>query len=137
MSSDGAPFEASPTGALPLQRWGHSRLDATPTVTYAGAAAARSLLGCNASSPSSSAYLTAIATDGALPKLHDLGLYTTAAMPETARENYGAESAVEYAYAVTNLQSRSVGKELEIIPNTFKQTMTLPAKLDWKVDSDK
>ena len=44
---------------------------------------------------------------------------------------------MEYAYAATNSQSRSVGEEYKIIPNTFKQAMTLPAKLEPKATSDK
>ena len=44
---------------------------------------------------------------------------------------------MEYAYAATKVQSRSVGEELEIIPNTFKQVMTQLVKLEWKAISDK
>ena len=44
VSPEGAPFEASPAGAFPLQQWDHSRLDVKPVVTRAGVAAARFLL---------------------------------------------------------------------------------------------
>ena len=41
---------------------------------------------------------------------------------------YAQESAVEYAYAAIDIQSRSAGEKSEIIPNSFKEAMTLPAK---------
>ena len=95
VSPHGTPSEALPAGAARLQQRGYSRLDVTPVVTRAGAAAARSLLGRKASNRSSSACLTAIATDGAPSEARGLGLYTTAALPDIAHETYGAESAVE------------------------------------------
>ena len=136
VSPEGSPLEAPPAGASVLQEPGHSRLDVTPAVTHASAAAARSLLGRNVSNRSSSAYLTAIATDRALPELQELGLDTTVALPDIAHKTNGAESAVKSAYAATNVQRRSVGEESEIIPSTVKKTMT-PAKLEWKMASDK
>ena len=44
---------------------------------------------------------------------------------------------MEYACATTNVQRYSVGEEMEVIPNTFKKAMTLPAKAHWKAASDK
>ena len=58
-------------------------------------------------------------------------------VPDIAHETHGAESAVEYAYAAINVRNCSVGENMEVIPNTFKQAMTLPAKAQWKAASDK
>ena len=58
-------------------------------------------------------------------------------LPDIAHEVYGADSAVEYAYAATNVQNCSAGEKAEIIPNNFKEAMTLPAKAQWKAASDK
>ena len=77
-----------------------------------------------------------ITTDGTLFELRGPGLYNMGALPDIALETFGAESTVEYAYAATNVQSRSVRKS-EIIPNIFKQAMALPAKLEWKAVSEK
>ena len=44
---------------------------------------------------------------------------------------------MEYACATTNVQRYSVGEKMEVIPNTFKEAMTLPAKAHWKAASDK
>ena len=101
-------------------------------VTLAGAAAVRSLLRLNVSNRSSSAYLTLIATDGALSELRGLRLYTTAAPSEIAHETYREEATVECAYTTTNAQSPSVGEKFKFIPNTVNQTMKLPVKLAWK-----
>ena len=111
VSPEAAPFEAPPAGALPLQQRSHSCLDVTTDFTRWGAAAARSLLGRNVSNRSSSAYPTAIVTDGSLSEPQGLRLYSTAALPDIAHETYGAEFTVEYAYAATNVQSRSVGEK--------------------------
>ena len=136
MSPEGAPLEAPPTGASPLQR-GHSRLDVTIAATRAGATVVRSLLGRKVSNHSSFAYLTAITTDGALSEFRELGLDTMAALLYIAQDTYKAKSAVEYAHATINVQSCSVGEKFEIIPNTFEHAMTLPAKLEWKAASIK
>ena len=66
---EGAPLEAPPVGASPLQHRGHSRLDVTPSVTRTGAAGARFVMGRKVSNRLSSFYLMAIATDGALSEL--------------------------------------------------------------------
>ena len=65
------------------------------------------------------------------------GLYIMEALPVIAHEIHEAESSVEYAYAATNVQNRSAREQYEIIPNTFKQAMTLPVKLEWKATSHK
>ena len=44
---------------------------------------------------------------------------------------------MEYACATTNVQRYSVGEKMEVIPNTSKEAMTLPAKAHWKAASDK
>ena len=136
-SPEGALLEAPPARASPLQQRGYSRLHVTPAVTRAGATSAPSLVRRKVSNHSSSAYLTAIATDGALSEFLELGLYTTVALLDIAQDTYGAESAVKYAYATTNVQSCSVGEKFEVIANTSKQAIALPAKLEWKATSEK
>ena len=91
----------------------------------------------NAHNRSDSAHLAAVATGPALSELRGLRLYTKETLPDIARETYGADSAVEYAYAATTIQSCSAGENAEITPNTFKEAMTLPAKAQWKAASDK
>ena len=66
-----------------------------------------------------------------------LGLYTKALLPDVVHHTNKAESVVKYACATTNVQRYSVGEKMEVIPNTFKEAMTLPAKAHWKVASDK
>ena len=44
---------------------------------------------------------------------------------------------MEYACATTNVQRYSVGEKMEVIPNTFKEAMTLLAKAHWKAAYDK
>ena len=129
VSPQGVHLKAPPAGVSPLQQRGHSPLDVTPSVTRAVTAAARSLIGRNYSTRLISAYLTVISTDRALFLLRGMGLYITEALLDIVYEAYGAESAVDYAYAATNVQS-SVREESEIVPNAFKQAMTLSAKLE-------
>ena len=105
----------------------------TPAVTRASNAA-RSLKERRAND---SAHLAEIATDGTLSELRRLGLYTKALLPDVVHQTTKAESAVEYACATTNVQRYSVGEKMEVIPNTFKEAMTLPAKAQWKAASDK
>ena len=57
--------------------------------------------------------------------------------PDIAHETHGAESTVEYAYAATNVRNCSAGENMEVILNTFKQVMNLPANAQWKADPDK
>ena len=112
------------------------RLEATPAVTRTGTAA-QSFVRRNAHNRSDSAHLAAIATGPTLSELRRLRLYTKETLPDIAHEAYGADSAVEYAYAVTTIQRCSVGENAEITPNTLKEAMTLPAKSQWKAASDK
>ena len=58
-------------------------------------------------------------------------------MPDIAHETYGADSAIGYVYAATVTQSCLAGENAEITSNTFKEAMTLPAKVQWKAASDK
>ena len=124
---EGNPLEAPLTGSSPLQQRGHARFEVTPSVTRSGAAA-RSFAGRNTSDSSNSAHLGTIANESTLSELRRLGLYTKASLPDIAHQMYEQESTVEYAYAATNIQSRSAGEKSEIIPNSFKEAMTLPAK---------
>ena len=72
-----------------------------------------------------------------LSELRRLRLYTKEALADIAHETYGVDSAVEYAYAATIIQSCSAGENAEITPNTFLNAMALPAKAQWKAASDK
>ena len=58
-------------------------------------------------------------------------------MPDIAHETYGADSAIGYVYAATVTQSCLAGENAEITSNTFKEAMTLPAKVQWIAASDK
>ena len=136
VSPERAPLKVPPAGASSFQQRGQSHLDVTPVVKRAGAAAACSLLGRHISNRSISAYLTAITSDRALSELRGLALYITKALLNIAHEIHETESSVEYAYAATYVQSRSMGKKSEIIQNTFKQAITLSTKLEWKAASD-
>ena len=73
----------------------------------------------------------------ALSELRGLRLYTKETLLDIAHDMYGADSAVEYAYAATTIQKCSAGDDAEITPHTFKEAMTLPAKAQWKATSDK
>ena len=86
---------------------------------------------------SNSSHLATIVTRSALSDLWGLGLYTKKNFPDVAHVMYRAESVVEYAYAVTNIQIRSERGKSEIFPNTFKEATTLPAKAQWKAAPDK
>ena len=126
-------LEAPLAGSSSLQQHGQSRHGVTPAVTRAGNAA-RSL---KERSANDSAYLAEVATDSTLSELRRLGLYTKALLPDVVHQTNKAESVVEYAWATTNVQRYSVGEKMEVIPNTFKEAMTLPAKAHWKAASDK
>ena len=136
MSSAGASLETQLAGSQPHQERGHSRLEATPAVTRAGTAA-QSFARRNAQNRSDPAHLAAIATGPTLSELRRLRLYTKETLPDIAHETYGADSAVEYAYAATTIQSFSAGENAEVTPNTFKKAMTLPDKAQYKAASDK
>ena len=118
------PVEAPLAGSSSLQQHGQSRHGVTPAVTRAGNAA-RSLRERRANE---SAHLAEIATDGPLSELRRLRLYTKALLPDVVQQTNKAESVVEYACATTNVPRYSVGEKMEVIPNTFKEAMTLPAK---------
>ena len=84
-----------------------------------------------------SAHFAEIATDSTLSELRRRGLYFEALLPDVVHQTNKAKSVVECACATTNVQRYSVGEKMEVIPNTFKEAMTLPAKSHWKVASDK
>ena len=127
------PVEAPLAGWSPLQQYGQSRHGVTPAVTRASNAA-RSL---RERSANDSAHLAEIATDSTLSELRRLGLYTKALLPDVVHQTNKAESVVGYACATTNVQRYSVVEKMEVIPNTFKEAMTLPAKAHGKAASDK
>ena len=132
-SPAGGPVEAPLARSSSLQQHGQSRHGVTPAVTRAGNTA-RSLRERRAND---SAHLAEIATDGTLSELRRLGLYTKALLPDVVHQTNKAESVVEYACATTNVQRYSVREKMEVIPNTFKEVMTLPTKAHWKAVSDK
>ena len=102
-----ASLESSSAASSPLQQRKHSRLEVTPAVTRAGTAA-RSFLKRNAISRPNSAQLAATITGPALSELRGLKLYTRMSLPDIAHETHRAESAVEYAYATTNVRNMKV-----------------------------
>ena len=132
-SPAGGSVEAPLAGSSSLQQHGQSRHGMTPAVTRAGNAA-RSLRERRAKD---SVHLAVIATDGTLSELRRLGLYTEALLPDVVHQTNKAESVVEYAWATTNVQRYSVGEKMEVISNTSKEAMTLPAKAHRKATSDK
>ena len=132
-SPDGGPVEAPLAGSSSLQQHGQSRHGVTPAMTRAGNAA-RSLRERRAND---FAHLAETATDSTLSELRQLGLYTKALLPDVVHQTNKAESVVEYACATTNVQRCSVGEKMKVIPNTFKEAITLPAKAHWKAASDK
>ena len=116
-SPAGGPVKAPLVWSSSLQQHGQLRHGVMPVATRAGNAA-RSLRERRAND---SAHLGEIATDSTLSEL----------------QTNKAESVVEYACATTNVQRYSVGEKMEVIPNTFKEAMTLLAKVHWKAASDK
>ena len=106
MSTAGASQETLLAVSQPIQQGGHSRLEVTPAVTRAGTAA-QSFVRRSAHNRSDSAHLAVNATGSAMSELRELRLYTKETLPDTAHETYGADSAVEYAYAATTIQSCS------------------------------
>ena len=58
-------------------------------------------------------------------------------LPDIAHHAHEAESVVEYACTLTNVQRYSAEEETKEGPNTFKEAMTLPVKVHWKAASDK
>ena len=58
-------------------------------------------------------------------------------LPDVAHQTHGAESVVEYACATTYVERYSAGEETKVVPNTFKEVITLPAEARWKVISNK
>ena len=131
VSPTGTSLETPLAGSQTLQQRRHSRPEATPAVTRVGTTA-KSFVRRNAHNRSESAHLAAIATGPALSELRGLRLYPKETLPDIAHETYGADSAVEYAYAATTIQSCSAGENAEITPSTFKEAMTLPAEAQWK-----
>ena len=131
-SPAGGPVEAPLAESSSLQQHGQSRHGVTPAVTRAGNAA-RSF---RERSANDSAHLAEIATDSTLSELRRLGLYTKALLPDVVHRTNKVESVVEYACATTNVRRYSMGKKMEVIPNSFKEAMTLPAKAHWKAASD-
>ena len=132
-SPAGGPLESPLAGSSSIQQHGQSRHGLTPAATREGNAA-RSL---RERSANDSAHLAEIAIDSTLSELRRLGLYTRAFLPDVVHQTNKAESVVEYACATTKVQRYSVGEKMEVIPNAFKEAMTLPAEEHWKAASDK
>ena len=77
-------------------------------------------------------------SDNILRGMQNFALYTKEAMPDMAHYMEMLTYA-EYAYATTNVQlkSRSEGKKIIVLPNTFKEAMSLSEAALWKAASDK
>ena len=135
-SPAGGPVEAPLAGSSSLQQHGQSRHGVTPVVTPVVTRAGNAARSLRERRANDSAHLAEIATD-TLSELRRLGLYTKALLPDVVHQTNKAESVVEYACATTNVQRYSMGEKMEVIPNTFKEAMTLPAKAHWKAASDK
>ena len=128
VSPAGTSLETPLAVSQPLQQWGHARLEATPAVTRAGTAA-QIFVRHNAHNRSAYIYLAAIVTGPALSELRAPRLYTKETLPDIDHETYRADYAVDYAYAVTTIQSCSAGKNAERTPNAFEEAMTRPIKM--------
>ena len=77
------------------------------------------------------------ATDSTLSEIWRLGLHTKASLLGIAHHTHGAELVAEYACATTNVQRYSAGEKTEVVRNTSKEAMTLPAKTHWRAALDK
>ena len=77
-------------------------------------------------------------SDSILHGMQKLALYTKEAMLDMGHYMEMLTYA-EYAYATTNVQlkSRSEGKKIIVLPNTFKEAMSLSEAALWKAASDK
>lgn len=69
-----------------------------------------------------------------LSLLKQLEVYTIA---DIAHQRYKQESAAGYAYSTTNISRHSADEKADIVPNTFKEAMTLMARVQWKAAIDK
>ena len=123
----GAFLETPLAGSPPVQQQMHSRLEVTPAVTQVGTAA-QSFERLNADKRSNSAHLAAVTTEPALSELRGLRLCSKATLADIARETYGADPTVEYAYPATTMQSFSARENTELISNTIKEAMTVSVK---------
>ena len=132
-SPAGGTVEAPLAGSSSLKQRGHSHHVVTPAVIRAGNAA-RSF---RERSANDSAHLAEIATESTLSEIRRLELYIKALLPDAVHQTNREESVVEYAFATTNVQRYSVGDQMEVISNTFKEATTLLAKAHWKAASDK
>lgn len=74
-------LEAPLTGSSPLQQSGHACLEVTPSATHSGAAT-RFFAERDASRTLNFAHLAAIANEGMLFKLRQLGFYTKASLTD-------------------------------------------------------
>ena len=123
------PKMPPPTRSSPLQQHGHVHREVTPSVTCLGAAA-RAVARRNASHSSRSGHLATIATGHTLSELRRLDLYIKRFLPDIAHQTCEQESAGKYAYAATDISKRSAGEKVVVIPNTFNEAMSLPARVD-------
>ena len=133
MSSGCEHVEAPFARTLPLQHHGPSRHQVTPAATRAGNAT-QSIKERNGNDCTR---LVEIATDSTLSQLRKLGLYTEAFLTDIAHPTDGAESVVEYACAATNGQMYSVGKETEVVPNTFEEATITGSRWVYKINAEK
>ena len=62
--------------------------------------------------------------------IRDLRSYTSVV-------DHPGSASTDHVTASRRSENTSVGEKMEVIPNTFKKAMTLPAKAHWKAASDK
>ena len=73
-----------------------------------------------------------------LHELRQLGIYTNTDTPDIVHQLDAEAVAAEVAYTIANTQpSYSGGRELDRIPNTFKEAKGLPQAARWEAASDK
>ena len=127
----GAPASPIGSGTAPTQAAAGSSGGA-PSATGSGTAPSQSAAGSSAAGSS-----TGTPSARTLRELRRLALFTQGEFPDVAHRD-GYHNVVEYAYAVTNTQhqSRSEGKNIKIIPISFKEAM-LPEAQQWKDASEK
>lgn len=72
-----------------------------------------------------------------LSLFEQLGVYTKASLLDITHHIHKSESFVEYACLTIHISRRLTGEKVEKSPNTYKEVMTQPTKMQWKSVSDK
>ena len=111
-------------GPLPLQHHGSSRHEVMTAVTRAG----NEMQSIKERNDNDCTHLVEIATDSIPSQLRRLGLYTEAFLTDIVHQTDEAESVVEYACAVTNVQMYSAGEETEVVSNTIEEATIIGSR---------